>query len=65
MEDKSKSSLRIPFQSPLDLGMSFIRSAGTLVSCSSCDLRDLTPWSGEKVRVICSLPHLTWTCTGW
>lgn len=59
MEERSKSSLRRPFHRPLDLGMIFIRSLGTLVFSSSSVLRALTPAVASKVIWCISLPHLT------
>ena len=59
MEERSKSSLRRPFQSPLDLGMSFILSVGTLVISESSALRVLTPADGSKFISCFSFPHFT------
>ena len=63
MEVRSKSSLSSPFQSPLDLGMSFMRSTGTFVFSSSSPLRAFTPALASKVILWTSLPHFTCAST--
>ena len=57
--EKSASSLRIPFHRPFDLGITFMRSIGTLVRLWSCCLRPDGPAAGSRVMERVSLPHLT------